>query len=180
MPWKIFYNWLFDGSRDTPIPEPRFDSEGKVLTPDILKYNSPITHTFVISMFTKHGPLNMYLDKYFNNISVRYLGKEELFHFIKKCVLDFNITRRDMRYVPYRQKQQLFVKLREKFPEYKNHDLTLLADIIEKSDERDRTYQALGIEAPKKQKVKKTKKIKSVKLTLKEFLKENFSISKMK
>ena len=177
MPWKTFYNWLFDGSLETRIPEPRVDDEGKVLTPDILKYNSPISHTYAISMFTKSGPLNYYLDKYFNNINLRYLTKEDLFYFIKKCVIDFKITRRDMRYVPYKAKQQLFSKLRERFPQYKNHDLVLLVDIIENSDEKDSTYQALGIEVPKKKKVKRTKKMKSKKMSLNDFLKDNFSVS---
>lgn len=177
MPWKTFYNWLFDGSRNTPIPSPKFDPEGKVLVPDILKYNSPISHTYVISRFTKHGPLNYYLNKYFNNMNLRYLDKEELFYFIKKCVLDFKVTKNDMRYVAYKPKEKLFDKLRERFPHYKNSDITLMAEIIESSEERDAIYQAFGIEVPKKQKVKKQTKLKSKKISLKEFLEENFSVT---
>ena len=85
MPYKLFNSWLFDGKKNSPIPR----SE-KV---DILKYNSPITHTFVISLFLRNGPLNYYLDENFNNIGLRYLTREDLFKFVKKCVIDFKIKK---------------------------------------------------------------------------------------
>ena len=107
MPFKTFHNWLFDGSRSSPIPK----ATEKI---DILKYNSPITHTYLISMFPKSGPLNHYLNTYLNNINTRYLEKEDLFNFIKKCVLDFRIKRRDVSYFPYKRQTKLFQKLREK------------------------------------------------------------------
>jgi len=47
MPFRTYNNWLFDGQRNSPIP--------KTDKLDILKYNSPITHTFVISMFLRNG-----------------------------------------------------------------------------------------------------------------------------
>ncbi|MFW9871530.1 MAG: hypothetical protein ACFFG0_00300 [Candidatus Thorarchaeota archaeon] len=169
MPFKTYNNWLFDGQKNSPIPKPKNGI-------NILKYNSPITHTFVVSMFLRHGPLNNYLNKYFNDINLRYLTKEELFKFIKKCVRDFKVTRRDITYYPRRPKQILFDKLREKTPGLKNDDISLLCDIIEKSDNRDSIYESLGLEKPKKKKVKKERKKKGKKITLKEFLDEHFSI----
>ena len=53
-----------------------------------MKYNSPITATYVISMFLTNGPLNHYLDSYFNNINLRYLDKKELFGFIKEGIVE--------------------------------------------------------------------------------------------
>ena len=129
MPFKTFNNWMFDGSRSTPIPK----ATEKV---DILKYNSPITHTFALQLFMRHGPLNHYLDKYFNNIGLRYLTKEELFLFLKKCVLDFRVMRRDTVFYPYRQKNKLYDALRAKFPELKNNDVSLFCEIIEKAGSR--------------------------------------------
>lgn len=175
MPFKTFNNWLFDGRRDTKIPKPKKDDNGKITTPDILKYNSPITHTFVISMFLKHGPLNKYLDTYFNDINLRYLSREELFYFIKRCVRDFRITRRDTTFYPRQPRVLLYEKLREKLPYLKNDDLYLLCDIVEKSDERDTVFDTLGLEKPKKTKLKKQKKIKSEKISLKKLLDEHFS-----
>jgi hypothetical protein len=180
MPYKTFYNWLFDGSRNSSIPKPKVDDDGKVLVPDLLKYNSPISHTFLISMFMKVGPLNHYLDKYFNNISLRYLDKKDLFSFVKKCVLDFKVRRRDITYIPYQKQNRLFSALKEKFPMLKNHDVKVLSQIINSSDEKERIYYSLNLEVPKKKKLKKSKKkITSRKCSLKEFLEENFSIIKM-
>ena len=172
MPFKTYNNWLFDGSRTSPIPK----ATEKV---DILKYNSPITHTFALQMFMRHGPLNFYLNEYFNNIGLRYLSKEELFLFLKQCVLDYRVLRRDTVFYPYKPKNKLYDSLRDKFPEIKNNDVTLLCDIIEKSDERDVIYETLGLsKPPKKEKIKigKKKTKKEGKIPLKDFMEEHFSV----
>jgi hypothetical protein len=170
MPFKTFNNWLFDGSRNTPLPK-RKDGV------DILKYNSPITHTYALSLFLRNGPLNHYLNKYFNNMGLRYLPKEELLLFLKKCVIDFRVNRRDMVYYPYRRKTKLYEALREKVPQFKNNDISLLCDIIDKLEEKEVIYHSLGIEKPKKEKLRK-KKTKKKKISSEEFLKEHFSIIK--
>jgi hypothetical protein len=178
MPYRTFNNWLFDGMKDTPIPSPKTDDKGKVIVPDILKYNSPITHTFVLQMFMRHGALNEYLNTYFNNINVRYLTREELFLFIKKCVLDFRVLRRDIVFYPYRAKNKLYDSLRERISELKNDDISLLCDIIERSDDKELIYYTLGLEKPaKREKIKiGDKKInRQEKIVLKNFIKEHFS-----
>lgn len=172
MPFRTFNDWVFDGSRYSPIPEPK---DGV----DLLKYNSPITHTYVISMFLNHGPLNHYLNKYCNNLGLRYMTKEELFLFIKKCVLDFKATRRNVAYFKYKRNSLLFQGLREKLPEVKTCDINLLCDIIDKSKEKGAIYQTLGIEKQKKRKIKKEKKSRVGKISLKKFLIEHFSIIEM-
>lgn len=171
-PYKTFNKWLFDGDRNSPIPKPK---DGV----DILKYNSPIHHTFVLQMFMRHGPMNYYLNKYFNNINLRYLSREELFLFMKKCVLDFKATKRDTVFYRYKAKNKLYDILKDKYPELKNDDTSLLCDIIEKSDERDVIYETLGLgKPPKKQKVKigKTKVNKTKKISLSEVMEKHFSI----
>ena len=168
MPFKTFHNWLFDGSRSSPIPK----ATEKI---DILKYNSPITHTYLISMFPKNGPLNHYLNTYLNNINTRYLEKEDLFNFIKKCVLDFRVKRRDVTYFPYKRQTKLFQKLREKIPEFKNNEINILCKMIDKSENKNSIYESLNIEKPKKKKLRKKPKQKG-KISLKAFLDRNFSI----
>lgn len=169
MPFRTYNNWLFDGQRNTPIP--RTDKL------DILKYNSPITHTFVVSMFLRNAYLNSFLDTYFNDINLRYLTKEELFKFIKKCVMDFKIKKRDIVYYPRRQKDILFDKLRERIPTLKNDDILLLCEIIDKSENKNSVFESLGMEKQKKRKIssKKSNKKKD-KIPLSEFLNEHFSI----
>ena len=168
MPFKTFHGWLFDGSRNSPIPK----ATEKI---DILKYNSPITHTYVISMFPTQGPINHYLNTYFNNINVRYLEKEELFKFIKKCVLDFRVKRRDVTYFPYKRQSKLFNVLREKLPQFKNHEISKICKMIDESKEKDTIYGGLNIEKPKKKKMRTAKK-QTGKISLKMFLDRNFSI----
>ena len=175
MPYKTFSNWLFDGSRTSPIPPPK---DGI----DILKYNSPITHTFALQLFLRHGPLNFYLDQYFNNIGARYLSKEDLFLFLKQCVLDFRVMKRDTVFYPYKAKNKLFDVLREKLPQLKNHDVDLLCDLIERSDDRDHVYDTLGLsKPPKKEKIKigKKKVNQNKKTSVKEFLEKHFSTMDM-
>jgi len=180
MPFKTFNSWLFDGRKDTPIPKPKTDDNGKVIVPDILKYNSPITHTFVLAMFLKHGPLNRYLNEYFNDINVRYLSREELFIFIKKCVQQFKIQKSQITYYPRRPRVILYEKLREKMALLKNDDVYLLCDVVENSNNKDAVYDSLGLDKPKKTKLKKAKKLKAKKITLKQFLKDHFSTIEIK
>lgn len=146
-----------------------------MIIPDLLKSGSPISHTYVVSMFLKHGPLNYYLDKYFNDINLRYLTKKELFLFIKKCVLDFRVKRSDTSFIPYTRKTKLFGILRNKFPELKNCDVSLLCDLVEESDEKETIYNTLGLEKPKKLKIRKQKTL-NKKVSLKEFMAKHFSI----
>jgi len=178
MPFRTFNTWLFDGRLDSPIPKPKTKDDGTVVVPDIMKYNSPITPTYVISMFLRNGPLNRYLNKYFNNMGVRYLDKEDLFMFIKKCVIDFAIRKNEIVFYQYKKETQIYSKLRAKLPFLKNNDIVLFAELIEKSPDRDSVYQALDMEKPKKQKIKLNKKQveEKEKTSLKEFLERHFSI----
>ncbi len=171
MPFKTFMNWLFDGDKISPIPKPTES------TPDILKYNSPIEHTFILRMFIKNGKLNHYLNKYFNNINVRYLDREELFKFTKKCVIDYRVTRRSIPFYKRKYKNKLFDELRKRLPTMKNSDIQLLCEIINDAEEKDEILRSLGLEKDsKKRKVRKKKAKKEKKnISLNEFLKENFA-----
>ena len=169
MPYKTFNNWLFDGSFNTPFPK----ATDKM---DLLKYNSPITHTFVLQLFLRNGLLNDYLNKYFNNIGLRYLDKKEFFTFIKKCVIDFSINKRDTVFYPRKAQNKLFDILRLKFPFLKKDDVYLLIEEIDKSDDKEGVYTAVGLETPKKRKIRTGKKVKKGKIVLKDFLEEHFSL----
>jgi len=70
----------------------------------------------------------------------------------------------------------LFDILRLKFPYLKKDDVYLLIDGIDRSDDKEGIYHALGIEEPKKRKIKTGKKVKKIKMPLKDFLEEHFSL----
>lgn len=176
MPFKTFTNWLFDGNPHSEIPAPRNDPEGKVIVPDILKYNSPITNQYVISIFLKNGALNRYLNTYLNNGGVWYLEKEDLFKFIKRCVIDFRIKRYDLVYYKRQKEDALFKVVSEKIPYFKNDDIRLFCNIIDNSESRDAVYQGLELEKPVKEKIKIGKKVKKKKISVKDLLSEHFTI----
>jgi len=175
-PFQIFFNWLFDGNIKSQFPSPQISESGEVIVPDLLKYNSPITTTFLMKVFLRSAKLNSYLDKYFNNINLRYLDKEEFFRFIKQCVIDFKVNRRDLVYYKYEKRDILFEKLRKKIPLIKNNDLSLLCLLIEKSEQKEDVYNSLGMEQVKKTKSKQSEQ---KKISLKEFL-MNFSLVEVK
>lgn len=170
MPFQIFMGWLFDGNPNSPIPEP--DPDNGII--DILKYNSPITHTYIISLFMKCGSFNYYLNEHFNNINLRYIDKSELFYFIKKQVYERNIKRYQLYYIKRTRKSKLFDIIRERMLYLKNDDISLICDRIDSSEEKEKIYTSLGIEKPKRERVK-NKKIKNI-ISLNEFLSENFNI----
>jgi hypothetical protein len=175
MPFKTYYTWLFDGNKNSPIPSPRTSDDGKVIVPDILKYNSPITNSYVISVFLKNLSLNKYLDKYFNNINVHSIPREELLYFIKKCVLEFRVGRYDTIYYRRKYNDKLYGIIEKRYPYIKSFEVEFICDMINKSDKKSSIYKSMGLEAPKKQKIR-TKKIVAPKKSLKDFLAENFSI----
>lgn len=175
MPFKTFLNWVFDGNKNSPIPTPKLSDDGKVLVPNILAYNSPITQTYVISIFLRNGKLNEYLDQHLNNMGLWYIEKEELFKFIKKCVIDFRVQRKDLVYLGYKAKNKLYEILRDRISYLKNDDLELLCFLIDKSEEKSSIYQTLGIEQPKKKKLEEKPKEENKKISLSEFLSEHFS-----
>jgi len=164
MPFKTFNKWLFDGSVKSEIK------------PDLLKYNSPITNTYVVSLFQRSGKLNHYLDKHFNNMGLYYLDKEELLKFIKKCVKDFKINRRTITYFPRRSADDLFNALRNKVAVLKNDDLELLTQIINKSDDKKAILSSLGLDSkPKRTKSSQTCKLGQKNKVKLEELMENFT-----
>ena len=167
-PFRIFNNWLFDGDLKSPIP-----IEG-----DLLKYNSPINETYMLNMFMNKGNVVNYLDKYLNNANLRYIEKEDLFMFMKRLVYDFKLKKYDVHFHAKRKySSELFNILQTRFPLLKVNDLELLIDRIEVSEEKSKIYSSLGIDIPKKDRIKKKKEIKEKKskMSKDEFIKNNFS-----
>lgn len=167
--YKEFFGWLFDNNKTSPIPK----------SEELLKYNSPITHTYVIGLFVNNANLNHYLNTYLNNIGLRYLDKAELFRFIKKCVIDFKVNKRSIPFSPFKHKTKLFDVLRKKVPILKNNDISLLCDVVEKSKDKEKIYVSLNLEKPKKIKISQKKKT-NKKISLQEFLDKFFSVVEMK
>jgi hypothetical protein len=176
-PFKVFNNWLFDGDIKTPFPEPTFDENGNIKSPDLLKYNCPITPTYILKYFQKNLKMNHYLNKYFNNENIYYLNKKEFFYFIKRFVIDFKFNQRQLLYIPFQRKDKLKNSLSLKCPYLKPYEIELLSEMILKDNSRNNILSSLGLEdikKPKRKKKNQTKK--NTKISMKEFIQENFSI----
>lgn len=174
MPWKTFTNWLFDGKYHTEPPE------------EVSKKSSPISNLYCMSLFMNCGSLNHYLNRYLNNYGVFYIPKDEMMKFIKKCVRDFKVSRKNVWYYSKKQKKEkLFEVLSERYPLLKEYEIYQLCDIINKSKDKNEILQGLGLKTDvKKQKVsKKDKKNKENKkekqeysdLNIENFLTKNFT-----
>ncbi len=125
--YKIFLDWLFDNNNsEIPI--------------EILKYNSYITSTYIISIFMKCPKLNYYLNKYLNNMSLRYIDKKELLLFIKECTQKYKVKRYQIVYKNWNRKTKLFNIFKQKFPNLKNYEIGLICEKIDNSKEKDNIY----------------------------------------
>lgn len=162
--FQQFFDWLFDGNIKSSIPV------------ELIKSTSPISQQYAISIFLGNPNLNIYLNEYFNNTNLWYIQKEELFIFLKKCVKDFRLNRRNLAYIPWNRTSKLFDELRKRIPSLKSYEISLLSEIIEKSEEKDEIYSALSLDKLEKVKpIKKGKKNKSEeKETVDDFLNKNF------
>jgi len=166
-PYQLYNNWIFNPDQKVEIPK------------ELLKYNSPITVFYALNMFIMNSKLNSFLNEHFNNISVHYLEKEELFKFLKKCVKDFKIQRNSIPYIPFNRKEKLYEALRRKIPTLKNYEISSLCDIVNKSEQKDSIYNALGlVKTEKPAKIKKTKQKNKEKINIKEYLKLNYQVTK--
>jgi len=164
MPFKTFSAWLFDGNINSPIPT----------EPNILKYDSPITATYMISIFMKCPKLNYQLNTHLNNINLRYIDKRELFLFIKECVQKYGVKRHHLCYHTFNRKTKLFNLFRNKYPNLKRYEIQFMCDKIDCSKDKDNIYQSLGIDKTKRTKIKIIKN----KISLNDFL-NNFTIMEL-
>ena len=143
-PFQEFQNWLFDGKRNSKIPE---------------ELINVISHLFAIRMFKNNGKLNHYLNNYLNTYDVFQIDKEELFYFLKKCVMDYKVKKNDIPYFKGFKKDKQFKVLREHFPLLKNHEIELLSDVIQNSDKKEEIMVGLGLKQDyKKSEMKKEDK----------------------
>lgn len=173
MPFKTFTNWLFDGKYNNDPPE------------ELTKNSSPISNLYCMSLFMNCGSLNHYLNRYLNNYGIFYVPKDEMMKFIKRCIRDFKVSRKHIWYYSKKQKKDdLFSTLSERYPLLKEYEIYHLCEIVNKSKDKDRILQGLGLKSDvKKQKVKKKDKNKNNKkdqkqyndLNIETFLTKNFT-----
>ena len=148
MAYKSFFNWMFDGNLESPLPTYVDARKGKV---SVSSSTSPITQHFLVKLFINNGELNQYFDKYLNNVYLWSIDKEELMLFVKRCAYDFKVSRRSIPFLPRKQaKTKLFQALSQKLPLLKSFEVDYLCDIVDKSPHKNAIYASLNLEKPAK------------------------------
>jgi len=151
--FKAFTSWLFDGELNSQLLKKE----------EILKYNSPITHQFIICSFMQVPKFNHYLNEEFNNYDLFKLDKMELLRFMKKAVIKLRLSFNQhytWRKTKYITTTKLFNKLWEKYPYLKPYEITMLCDMIEnmEKEDKEKMYASFGIDKPKEVKLKRRSK----------------------
>jgi len=130
-PYTILNRWLYDGNKQSKIPNDLLVSGA--IGPQYLLY------------FFKGSRYLVYINKIFNNYWIYQLDKEEVFTMLKDIVM-----RTGFRPTFYKTASKAKIKLieilRRKFPTLKIAEINMLADKIEKSEDRDAVFETLGLQ----------------------------------
>ena len=153
--FRAFTSWLFDGERDSQLQK----------KDEILKYNSPVTHQFILTCFMGVPKFNHYLNEELNTWDLYKIDKMEFLRFMKDCVIKLRLTSnrhytwRKNKYINY---SKLHNALFKRYPYLKRYEITSLCENIDKmpKDEKDKYYATFGVDTPKESKIRRRQKIK--------------------
>lgn len=139
--YSLLTKWLYDGSKTTTIPSQVVDDYS-------------IGNQFLLFFF--RGSVYLpYISSTFNNYNLFALEKSEVFTMLKSMIQSTGFTQKWYPY-PKKGKVKLIEALKPKFPYLKEYDLSLLADQIDQSEDKESIYESLGLSD--KAKKKKNKK----------------------
>jgi len=141
--YTLLNRWLYDGSKDTQIPE------------DVAK-DKGISQLFLIYHF-QSSHYNMFIDKTFNNYGLFSLDRLEIFKFVKQCVQLSGYKPPFVKRAP-KPKSRLVDVLKYKYPYLKKEEIFMLVEYIDASDEKDAIYEMFGFYKSKKKKTTKAEK----------------------
>lgn len=136
-PYTTLNVWLFDGSKDSPVPRTVIDSNA-------------IGSQYLLWYF-RNSIYSIYINKHFNNFDIYKLDKEAALRLLKDCVLSSGFR---PKFTPKQKDSspKIFAILKKKYPYFKSDDINLLINIIDTSEEKDQIYETLGLYNPKKKK----------------------------
>jgi len=151
--WSLLNRWLYDGSKDTIIPE------------DVVK-DKGIGQMFILYHF-QCSPFIVAISKLFNNWSLFNLDRVEVLQFVKKAIQSSGYK---PPFIPRGSKIKSKISdiLKLKYPYLKREEIFMLVEFIDNSDQKDSIYEMFGLYNPKKKKTTKAQREKMEK----EFKKE--------
>jgi len=109
-------------------------------------------------MFSRLGPVTIFINEQFNNFLIYKLDKYEFFKFLKEITTLKKLSRYDFTYLKYHKEDKTMNDLHIKFPTLKKHELIQLVERTKK----DKTYEdimySMNLSKEKAKKKKLTKK----------------------
>jgi len=155
--YRSLTTWLFDGQINSDLPK----------KDEILKYNSPITHQFILCCFMQVPKFNHYLNEELNNFDLYKIPKWELLKFMKQMVTQLRLSF-DRHYTwrknSYITTTKLFNILWKRYPYLKRYEINMLCQYIDNlpNQEKEQYYATFGLDKPKKTKIRKTNTTKKI------------------
>ena len=141
--YTVLNRWLFDGSKETKIPD------------DVEKDKS-ISQMYLLYYF-RPSPYGLVISKLLNNWSIFQLDRIELLYFLKECI---SLSGYKPPFIPKlsAKKNKLTDLLKEKYPFLKMEEVQMLVEKIDVSEEKDRYYETFGLYTPKNKKLTKAQR----------------------
>lgn len=144
-PYYIFNAWLFDGDIDREIDE------------KVLKAVNPRS---VLCMFGGHGKLTIFLNDYFNTFKIMSFDHFKFYKMIKEIIIKKGLNRYQNTFYKFEKENKEINSIRRKFPYLKTYEIDYMIKKMKDNNE-DQFLESIGIIDPKKEKIKKPKKVKS-------------------
>jgi uracil-DNA glycosylase family 4 len=130
-PYNLLWTWLFDRNLNSPIPEECIPLSSKYFLLNLIK-NPKVCH---------------FINTHLNNFSIHALDKEDTLKLLKELCYHFNITKRDLLYIPYKkvEDKQNIDKVRQKLPHFKRDEIRYILDNFSDNDEVIEVLYVTGI-----------------------------------
>ena len=161
--WSILNMWLYDGSKDTKLPEDLV-TDKSIGQMTLLYYFRSCSYGLVIS-------------KLFNNWNLFALDRVEVLYFLKQCVMLSGYKPPFIQKVPAK-KSKLADELKRIYPFLKIEEVFMLVDKIDNSETKDQVYETFGLYTPKTKKATKAQQ-KQFTETVKNIEKNNMSLDNL-
>jgi hypothetical protein len=142
-PYQVLTSWLV-----TPQTETTLDDW-------VIKSINP---SMVLSMFSRLGPVTVFINEQFNNFVLYKLDKYEFFQFMKEVTSLKQLSRYDFTYLKYHKEDKSMDDLHIKFPTLKKHELIQLVELTKKDKTYDDIIYSMNLSKEKSKKKKLTKK----------------------
>ena len=114
--YKIFFDWLFDGNKNSDIPE------------EVLENTSSFSIHFMINMFMKLKKVCLFMNKYVNTYEFVGLDFRTQILSLKEIVINYRLTKQDIMYskFEYHNISKEILEIAKRYPHIKISEIEFL------------------------------------------------------